>query len=75
VQVVAGVKAPFVIGFTENVTVPPGVLAVPVSVSATVAVQVVPTPTWTELGAQLTVTLTVRLLTVRLKPVPLLLPA
>jgi hypothetical protein len=63
---------PFVFGATVQVTVPVGVLPLPVSLSATVAWQLVPTPTWTELGVHDTVTLTVRLLTVRLNALPLL---
>jgi hypothetical protein len=72
VQVVL-LNPPLVVGATDHVMVPVGVLPVPVSVSATVAWQLVPTPTWTELGVHATVTLTVRLLTVRLNALPLLL--
>ena len=38
----------------ENVTIPPGAVAVPMPVSVTVAVQVVGLPTVTEPGEQLT---------------------
>src|SRR2546425_1075271 len=47
-----------------KLTVPVGVLGVPVSVSLTVAVQVVDCPTTTDAGLQLTLVLVERLLTV-----------
>jgi hypothetical protein len=52
-----------------KLTVPVGVLGVPVSVSLTVAVQVVDCPMTTDAGLQLTLVLVERLLTVtRLVP-------
>ena len=51
----------------EKVMVPPGRMPVPVSLSATVAVQVVETFTATEDGEQFSVVEVERLLTVRLK--------
>jgi hypothetical protein len=52
-----------------KLTVPVGVLGVPVSVSLTVAVQVVACPTTMDAGLQLTLVLVERLLTVtRLVP-------
>ena len=50
----------------ENLTVPPGVVFVPVSVSVTVAVQVVAVLRLSGLGVQLTAVEVERALTVRL---------
>jgi hypothetical protein len=58
-----GLNAPLD-GEEENPTVPVGVDLVPLSVSVTVAVQVVPTATSTEDGAQEIAVLVVRALTV-----------
>jgi hypothetical protein len=52
------------LGLTDQVTVPPGVLLVPLSVSLTVAVQVVPVLASTGFGAHETDVLVVRVLTV-----------
>lgn len=49
-----------------NVTVPVGILAVPATISATVAVQVVAVFTTTVVGAQATVTVGIRRLVARL---------
>jgi len=54
-----GVKVPLPPDFVK-LTVPVGVLGVPVSVSLTVAVQVVDCPTTTDPGLQLTLVLVVR---------------
>jgi hypothetical protein len=51
---------------TDQVIVPPGVLLVPLSVSLTVAVQVVPALASTGFGVQETDVLVVRVLTVTL---------
>jgi hypothetical protein len=56
-------KLPFELGLTEKLTVPLGVDFVPLSVSVTVAVQVVPVLASTVDGAQLTVVVVVRVLT------------
>jgi hypothetical protein len=62
-----GLAAPLEDGFTEKLTVPVGVVFVPVaSVSVTVAVQVVGTPTVTDVGAHEIVVLVERPVTVSL---------
>ena len=58
-----GLKAPLV-GDDEKPTLPVGVLFVPVSVSVTVAVHIVPTATSTEDGTQEIAVVVVRVLTV-----------
>jgi hypothetical protein len=57
---------PPLLGLTEKVIVPPGVLVVPLSVSVTVAVQVVPLLASTVDGEQLTLVEVVRAVTVTL---------
>ena len=52
------------LGLTDQVIVPPGVLLVPLSVSLTVAVQVVPVLASTGFGVHETEVLVVRVLTV-----------
>ncbi len=54
-QLVAGLNEPVAVPAEVNLTVPVGVLAVPVAVSVTVAVQVEPLLAATDEGAQLSV--------------------
>ena len=62
VQLAAGLKVP--LPLLAKVTVPLGVIGVPVSLSVTVAVQVVETPAGTVGGVQSTVVIVERLVTI-----------